>query len=344
MAEVSPVLSIKPLGFPWETLDPFLFCVYHQDLYPAGDEGQGVQPAQLRGRNIGNDFVIKDGWRMYHGQHVPGFPRHPHRGFETVTIARQGFIDHSDSLGATARFGQGDVQWMTAGRGVEHCEMFPLRDKNGPNTGELFQLWLNLPRKSKLVTPHFSMLWSETIPRKRFEDAAGRVTEVVIVAGALDGTSAPKPPPDSWASDPASDLAIWTLRMAPGARWTLPAAPAGVNRALYSFTGDKVQIADRALSGPSWAKLAASAAVEVVNNGEVEAEFLYLQGRPIGEPVVQYGPFVMNTQAEIQQAMMDYRRGTFGRWPWPSDAPVHPRDRSRFAIHADGRHDEPTGG
>jgi quercetin 2,3-dioxygenase len=336
----SPVMSIRPLGFPWETLDPFLFCVHHEDFYPAGNAAQGPS-APLTGRNLGNDFTIKDGWRMYHGQQVPGFPRHPHRGFETVTIARKGYIDHSDSLGATARFGQGDVQWMTAARGVEHSEMFPLRDEQGPNTTELFQIWLNLPRRSKLAEPNFTMLWAPMIPRRTFTDAAGHATEVVIVAGELEQTRAPAPPPDSWASDAASDVAIWTIRMAPGARWTLPASRDGVNRALYSFTGRKIQVADRELSGPSWARLAATADVEIIHHGEEEAEFLYLQGRPIGEPVVQYGPFVMNTQAEIQQAMMDYRRGTFGRWPWPSDAPVHARPRERFAIHADGREDAP---
>ena len=88
----------------------------------------------LAGRDIGQDFSRKDGWSMYHGETVPGFPGHPHRGFETVTIVRQGLIDHSDSLGAAARFGMGDVQWLTAGRGVVHSEMFPLLDRTGPNT------------------------------------------------------------------------------------------------------------------------------------------------------------------------------------------------------------------
>lgn len=342
MHDSSPVLSIQPLSFPWQTLDPFLFCVYHQDFYPAGDDAQGVPRTALTGRRLGNDFEPKDGWRMYHGQQVPGFPRHPHRGFETITIARQGFIDHADSLGATARFGLGDVQWMTAGRGIEHSEMFPLRDPTGPNTTELFQLWLNLPARHKLVQPHFSMLWGHTIPHLQMRDAQGLVTEVRLIAGSLAEHKAPAPPPDSWAADPSAHLAVWTVRMAPGARWTLPATVEGVHRALYSFSETaELDIADHRLKHPAFLQLRATSEIELLNRGSEVAEFLYLQGRPIGEPVVPYGPFVMNTAAEIQQAMHDYRQGLFGRWPWPSDGPVHARDHARFAIHADGRREDP---
>src|SRR3569833_2917046 len=154
----TPIKQIRPLGSPWQTVDPFLFCVYHQDAYPAGNDAMGPATS-LAGRDIGQDFAGKDGWRMYHGDTVPGFPRHPHRGFETVTIVRQGLIDHSDSLGATARFGGGDVQWLTAGKGISHCEMFPLVNATEPNPAELFQIWLNLPARDKLVDPHFTMLW-----------------------------------------------------------------------------------------------------------------------------------------------------------------------------------------
>ncbi len=137
-------LQIEALGFPWQTIDPFLFCVYHDDAYPRGNAQFGPA-APLSGRDLGQDFAGKDGWRMYHGLTVPGFPAHPHRGFETVTLVRKGLIDHSDSLGATARFGSGDVQWLTAGRGIVHAEMFPLLDASAPNPLELFQIWLNLP-------------------------------------------------------------------------------------------------------------------------------------------------------------------------------------------------------
>jgi redox-sensitive bicupin YhaK (pirin superfamily) len=331
----SAVLEEFPLGFPWKTFDPFLFCVHHLDAYPAGNEQMGPA-ASLAERHMGMDFEGKDGWRMYHGDVVPGFPRHPHRGFETLTLARQGYIDHSDSLGATARFGHGDAQWMTAGRGIVHSEMFPLVRRDGPNPTELFQLWINLPKKHQFAQPPFAMLWSHTIPKPTFSDDAGRQTQVAVVAGELDGYRGPPPPPQSWASEPDADVAVWTLRLQPGARFTLPAGRPGSQRALYFFAGTSVRIADRTLTEPRGVRLRADERIEV-EAGPDETELLLLHGRPIGEPVVQHGPFVMNEPREIHQAIMDYNRTQFGGWPWPSDGPVHARERQPFAIHADGR-------
>jgi redox-sensitive bicupin YhaK (pirin superfamily) len=329
------VIETGPLGFPWATLDPFLFCVHHLDAYPAANEQMGPA-ASLAGRNIGMDFEGKDGWRMYHGDVVPGFPQHPHRGFETVTLARRGYIDHSDSLGATARFGQGDVQWMTAGRGIVHSEMFPLLDRGGPNTVELFQIWLNLPAEDKLVDPHFTMLWDKDIARHHIVDANGRATHITVVAGAIGDVSVPKPPPKSWASRPDSDVAIWTITLEPNAKATLPPAKPGTNRALYFFRGASVSIGARKLTSHVAARVVPDVEL-VLENGPEESELLLLQGKPIREAVAQHGPFVMNTPAEIQQAISDYRRTQFGGWAWPSDGPVHPREEGRFAKHADGR-------
>ena len=332
------ILSVKPLGFPWQTIDPFLFCVYHDDSYPKGNDAMGPA-ASLAGRDLGQDFAGKDGWRMYHGREVPGFPSHPHRGFETVTIVRRGLIDHADSLGAAARFGGGDVQWLTAGRGVVHSEMFPLLDRNQANPLELFQIWLNLPAKDKMAAPYFTMLWADDIPRQVFTDANGINTEVACIAGRLGAAAPPPPPPNSWAADGDADLAIWTIKMTKGARWTLPAASgAATRRNLYFFKGASLGVGGRTLAVRSCIELRASAAVELVN-GDEAAEFLLLQGKPIGEPVAQHGPFVMNTPAEIQQAFSDYRRTQFGGWPWDSEAPVHQREQGRFARHADGRVD-----
>jgi len=330
------ILQIQRLGFPWQTLDPFLFCVYHDDAYPRGNAQFGPD-APLAGRDLGQDFAGKDGWRMYHGLTVPGFPQHPHRGFETVTIVRKGLIDHSDSLGATARFGGGDVQWLTAGRGILHAEMFPLLDATEPNPLELFQIWLNLPASSKMAEPHFTMFWAEEIPQLAFADGSGRSTEVACIAGRLANTAALAPPPDSWAAQSEADLAIWTLKMAPGARWTLPAAlGATTRRQLYFFKGAGLAIDGQAVAQHAAIELQAAQAVELVNGPEV-SELLLLQGRPIGEPVAQYGPFVMNTEAELQQAFSDFNRTQFGGWPWPDNAPVHGPAPERFARHADGR-------
>jgi quercetin 2,3-dioxygenase len=112
---IRKIMKIQKLGFPWETEDPFLMTVHHKDAYPLGNDRQGPN-VSLEGRNLGEDFTLRDGFRMYHGKTVPGFPVHPHRGFETVTVVLEGLIDHFDSYGSVGRFGNGDVQWMTAGR------------------------------------------------------------------------------------------------------------------------------------------------------------------------------------------------------------------------------------
>jgi quercetin 2,3-dioxygenase len=334
-SEHDVVITVQPLGPPpWPTLDPFLFCVHHDDAYPAGDERMGPATS-LAGRDIGSDFAGIDGWRMYHGDVIPGFPQHPHRGFETVTVARRGFIDHSDSLGATARYGGGDVQWLTAGAGIVHAEMFPLLEQRQGNPLELFQIWLNLPAADKMVQPHFAMLWRESIPTLTIRDEGGRTTRVTVVAGRLAEATPPGPPPKSWAARADSDVAIWSIALEPGARWTLPAAAAGSDRMLYAFRGDGLQVGPRAVPGGSAVRLRTDAVTLI--NGATASELLLLQGRPIGEPVAAYGPFVMNTRAEIERAFRDYQRTRFGGWPWPSDGPAHPRGEGRFAVHADGR-------
>jgi hypothetical protein len=335
-----PILRVTPLGTRWETQDPFLFCVHHIDNYPAGNDKLGPA-ASLAGRSIGQDFEGgHGGWRMYHGDVVPGFPQHPHRGFETVTMVRSGYIDHSDSLGATARFGMGDVQWLTAGNGVVHSEMFPLLDPNGPNPLELFQIWLNLPARSKMAPAYFTMFWDPDIPRLRLADGHGTQVVVTVVAGPLEGVETLPPPPDSWAADPEADVAIWSIALEDGAAWTVPPANARSTRSLNLFNGKALRVADRVVQGPSAAHVVPDrpVCIEAVDG---PAEVLLLQGRPIGEPVAQHGPFVMNTRAELEQAFADYRRTQFGGWPFGVAAPVHPRDRGRFARHADGRVEEP---
>ncbi len=331
---MSAIIKIKPLGFIWETSDPFLFCAYHEDQYPKGNGSLGPE-SSLQGRNIGQDFTLKDGWRMYHGSRIPGFPAHPHRGFETVTIAQKGMVDHSDSLGAAGRFGNGDVQWMTAGKGVQHSEMFPLLNTEKDNPLLLFQIWLNLPRNKKMVPPHFKMLWHEEIPIIRSEDKNGHTTEITLISGKLEGKSSPAPAPDSWASDPNNEIAIWTIKVTPNATYTLPKASEGINRSLYFFKGNEIQGEGYAI--PVHHEIILNAHQEfTIKNGDKEAHFLMLQGKPINEPVVKHGPFVMNSQIEIREAIQEYQQTEFGGWPWPNHDHVHESSKGRFALYPNG--------
>ena len=335
-AAEAELAAVEPLGPPpWKTRDPFLFCVHHDDRYPAGNADLGPA-ASLEGRPLGRDFAGKDGWRMYHGEVVPGFPQHPHRGFETVTVVRRGLIDHADSLGAAARYGEGDVQWLTAGEGIQHAEMFPLLDRSAENPVDFFQIWLNLPKSDKMVAPHFTMLWGPTIPRVSVEKGT-----VTVHAGALDGRRAPAPPPKSWASRPESDLAIWTIALSPGGSFTMPAVGARTDRTLYFFRGSELRIGGRSVPAGQRIELGGSGAVRLDNGGS-EAEILLLQGQPLGEPVARHGPFVMSTEREIAEAYADYRRTRFGGWPWDRSDPVHGHEPGRFARHADGRVERPA--
>ncbi len=311
-----------------------MFCVHHLDHYPSGNEDMSPA-ASLAGRDLGQDFTVKDGWRMYHGMKIPGFPVHPHRGFETVTIVLNGFVDHADSMGAAGRYGNGDVQWMTAGGGMQHAEMFPLINTDADNPLELFQIWLNLPAKSKFVDPYYKMLWSEDIPRLELKDASGRSTTVRIIAGSVDGTAAPSPTPDSWAAPGENQVAIWLIKMEAEATWEIPAAPGEVTRSIYYYKGEQIRVDGREIGSYRSALLHPSQQI-FIQNGAGESRILLLQGRPIEEPVVQYGPFVMNTEAQIRQAFSDYRDTEFGGWPWPRPDPVHERSRGRFARYPNG--------
>ena len=338
----SPIKSVKPMGFQWETLDPFLFCVHHEDKFPKGNDVMGPQEEHLKGRHLGDDFIIKDGFRMYHGKTVPGFPGHPHRGFETITVVREGIVDHADSLGAAGRYGNGDVQWMTAGKGVQHSEMFPLIHKEKDNPMELFQIWLNLPAKNKMVEPHFKMLWSDSIPKLVHKDENNKVATVEVIAGKLADKIAPTAPPNSWANTEANRVAVWNITLEANGKWILPAAVAGINRMLYFYIGDSIKIGDKTISKYHAVHVEPDMNL-TIENGNWESRILVLQGKPIGESVIQYGPFVMNTKEEINQAFEDYHKTQFGGWPWPSYAQVHDRKKGRFALHADGKLEEKIG-
>lgn len=314
-----------PIDFQWPTLEPFLFCVHHHDMYPAGNEKHGVDSKYFAGRQLGSDFQLKDGFRMYHGDGVPGFPVHPHRGFETITIVRKGYVDHADSMGAIGRYGQGDVQWMTAGGGVQHCEMFPLLSKDSNNELELFQIWLNLPKENKMVNPDFKMLWAEDIPK-----VEGDEVSVSVISGSYEKTSYYEAPAKSWANKKENEVTILLAKFKKEGKFQYPAT-AGVNRMIYFFTDDKKTLNGQVVNGKQAVEVDSNIPLEI--QAKANSEFLVLQAKPIGEPIVQYGPFVMNTQAEIQQAISDYQRTQFGGWRWSDKGVVHGGKAERFAQY-----------
>ena len=328
----SPILKTTALGFQWETADPFLFCVHHEDKYPQGNENMGPEKTALEGRHIGQDFILKDGWRMYHGQEVPGFPGHPHRGFETITVVREGIVDHADSQGGAGRYGNGDVQWMTAGKGLQHSEMFPLVHEDKENHIELFQIWLNLPKKNKMVEAHYKMLWNDTIPVLTLNESK---ISIEVIAGKVNDQIAPSPPPNSWASEEQNSVGIFNIKLEPGGTFELTPAGEGVNRTVYYYEGNNLAIGEEKIPHYHSATVDPTESL-VFQNGEKLSKILILQGMPIDEPVVQHGPFVMNTRQEIQEAFNDYNTTQFGGWPWERYDQVHDRASGRFALHGDG--------
>jgi redox-sensitive bicupin YhaK (pirin superfamily) len=327
------IKQVTPIDLHWPTQGPFLFCAHHFDHYPAGNEKLGLNPTHFAGRHMGSDFQEKDGFRIYHGNEIPGFPVHPHRGFETITIVRKGFADHADSLGAAGRYGEGDVQWMTAGSGVQHSEMFPLLHKDKDNTLELFQIWLNLPKKNKMVQPDFKMLWANTIPKIKKE-----YLEISVISGEYLGTKYFEAPRNSWAADEANDVNIILVKIDKNGQFTYPSKK-DVNRSIYFFEGDGVTLNGQKISGKQAVFLEAEA--DLIIESDKTNEFLILEGKPINEAVVQYGPFVMNTQEEIAQTIRDYQATHFGGWSWSREDMIHGPGTDRFAKYPDGRIEKP---
>ena len=329
-----------PASGPWPTIDPFLFCVHHNDTYPSATKSFSPN-ASLTGRTLGNDFSNKDGWNMYHGETIPGFPKHPHRGFETLTIVEKGIIDHSDSLGALARYGDGDAQWLTAGDGINHSEMFPLFDQKNQNKIDFFQIWINLPSYNKRSQPNFEIFWNDDIPKISVMDDKGIEAVVELICGKYNDNIAPQPPPNSWAQDEKNQMGVWIIRLKEDGEFKLPRSIAGVNRSIYIPKDTKVNLNRRNSFSNCMIELNPEKDC-ILSNESKDAKILLLQGKPINEPVYQYGPFVMNTRAEIKEAFDDYNSTGFGGWSWKNSDPIHGKYQGKFAKLINGKTSKPS--
>ena len=230
--------------------------------------------------------------------YIAGFPMHPHRGIETVTYMLDGNVTHQDSMGNEGTIGPGDVQWMTAGGGIMHEEM------PGPRQGRMygFQLWVNLPAKLKMTSPRYQEIASAEIPESRREDG----TQIRVIAGKVDGIQGP-------VTEIAADPTYLDVTVPPNGSFSHPVSR-GHAAFAYLFEGmgafATTQGDDQAVGHPKLVVFGDGDYVEVCA-AEQGARFLFVSGKPLGEPVARYGPFVMNTKEEIRQALEDLRNGTF---------------------------------
>jgi quercetin 2,3-dioxygenase len=233
---------------------------------------------------------------------IRGFPMHPHRGIETVTYMLEGSVHHRDSLGNAGLIGPGDVQWMTAGGGILHEEM-PRRGPGGVIYG--FQLWVNLPAALKMGKPHYQEVIAENIPTYEKDGVTIRV-----VAGEIENVTGP-------VTEIAADPLYMEISLAPNTEFH-QLVPAGHTLRLYVFEGSGTFGVDESGSGSQVSAVnllifGDGDEVRVKTGAEENVRFMLMAGAPFKEPIVPYGPFVMNTKEEIQQALLDLRNGTFVR-------------------------------
>lgn len=262
-----------------------------RNLFPSNGVGNEVSP-----------FLMLDyaGPAAFEPSDKPrGVEEHPHRGFETVTIAYQGSVDHRDSAGNAGTIEPGDVQWMTAASGVVHEEMHGREFTRQGGVFEMVQLWVNLPAKDKMSPPKYQSITKEQIPTVALSGGAS----ARVIAGELNGVRGP--------AATFTRLHVWDLRMNAGAATALP-LPAGCNTAVVLLRGG-VTVAGKALDGEAKLALLSQQGEEVQVQASADSLLLVLSGEPIHEPVASYGPFVMNTREEIQQAVRDYHAGKMGR-------------------------------
>ncbi len=331
------IKQIIPINGPMPIRDPYIMGVHHYDIYPKGNGNMGPSE-DISDRRIGNDFDSTKKWRMYHGEKVPGFPHHPHRCFEICSIVDEGFADHFDSKGSKGRYGDGDIQLMSAGAGVLHSEMFPLIYDDKENPLRLFQIWINLPSGSKLTPPDYKMIWKENVPTKSFEDADGNSVRIRVVMGEYEGVKAVDPLPNSWAADPAHHMGIALVDLDPNASFTLPEVSESLSRFVLFYDGEgEIQVDDASVRVNHLLDLYGNQSI-TFKNGTAKSKILILEGEPINEPVAAYGPFVMNTQLELQEAFAEYRRTEFGGWPWGDTEMdlVNEKNAGRFASYSFG--------
>lgn len=330
------VILTQPISIHWDVEDPFTFVSHHEDDYPKGNAQQAPPLSEIGGRNLGRDYEKRMGFRMYHGKVVPGFPAHAHWGYETVTVADRGYIDHFDSKGNQGRYGFGDVQWLTAGGEYHHCEMYPLASSEERNPNDITQIMINLPLERKNTEPVFKMMWSEEIPIVQSDGYT-----VNVLAGSFGGKNAISPNELSWAADPEHHVSILKITAEPGAEITLPAISDTMGRNIYMINGSKVSFGEFEFQSGSRFKVPGGEDVTFVNGSE-KAVFWVLEGEPISEKQTSFGPIILKNDKEVRDALAEIRKNEYSRWPWDVVDKAQPKGTGRFVRYADGKEECPS--
>lgn len=336
------LLSKKPktvqktvdINIHWSADDPFTFISHHHDKYPKGNDQMAPPLELIRGRNLGRDYQERFGFRMYHGRVVPGFPMHAHWGYETVSIAERGFVDHFDTENNHGRYGNGDVQWTFASSRYEHCEMYPLLDKENDNQVNITQIMINLPLERKNTGNQVNNVWSEDIPVVQSDGVT-----VTLYCGSFNGKSVYSPNEGSWAT-PENNVRIMKIEMEPEASFSLERVPEGVNRNVFFVTGTSAVMDGTNISPNLRFKMRPGTDLEI-NNGEDPSEFWVLEGKPIGEKQAAFGPVILSDLEEVRRSMYEIRVNEFPEWPWGLMDVTNPREMGRELHRKDGTVERP---
>ena len=328
------VQKIVDINIHWSGDDPFTFVSHHHDTYPKGNEQMAPPLDLIRGRNLGRDYQERFGFRMYHGRVVPGFPMHAHWGYETLTIAERGFVDHFDTEKNNGRYGNGDVQWTLASSRYEHCEMYPLLNQEGENPVYITQIMINLPLDRKNGPNHVNNIWSEDIPIIEKEGVT-----VTLYCGDYEGRSIYSPNPNSYASA-ENRVRIMKVIISPGTTFSLDALTDGVDRNVYFVSGQNAKMDGTDAKPNLRYKMKRMTDLEIVN-GQEESEFWILEGKPIGEKQAAFGPVILKDLDEVRASMDEIRIKEFQEWPWGLMDVTNPIDMGRELHRADGSVERP---
>jgi len=328
------VQKIVDINIHWSGDDPFTFVSHHHDQYPHGNAQMAPPLELIRGRNLGRDYQERFGFRMYHGRVVPGFPMHAHWGYETLTIAEKGFVDHFDTEGNNGRYGNGDVQWTLASSRYEHCEMYPLIDQENENPVHITQIMINIPLKDKNQPNYVNNIWSEQIPV--FTEGGNEIT---LYCGEYAGRSICSPNPGSYATL-ENGIRVMKIVMDAGSSFSLEPTQEGIIRNVYFVSGEDAVMDGTKVKPNLRFKMKPAVGLEIAN-GESQSEFWVLEGRPIGEKQAAFGPVILSDIDEVRASMDEIRIKEFQEWPWGVMDVTNPIEMGRELHRKDGTVETP---